>query len=127
MSLEQDTIKYDSKNNFIVMKTRGNARTDRMRENFSHILELSEIKKCENVLIDATKTTNLSDIWNLHSVGIFMSKKANKLSEMRVAFAISDEISHNWRFLDDVLTDRMVHFQTFKNVDDAKEWLLNKE
>lgn len=127
MNSKLENVKYDSKNDFIVMKTRGLARTDRMREDFSHILELSEIKKCENVLIDATKTTNLPDIWNLHSVGIFMSKKANKLSEMRVAFAISDEISHNWRFLDDVLTDRMVHFQTFKNVDDAKEWLLNKE
>jgi hypothetical protein len=126
MSIEQDTIKYDSKNNFIVMKTRGYARTDKMREDFSHILELSEMENCNNVLIDATKTTNLPDIWNLHSVGLFMSKKANKLSEIRIAFAISDEISHNWRFLDDILTDRLVHFQTFKNVDDAEEWLLNK-
>ncbi len=45
---------------------------------------------------------------------------------MRFAFAISNEISKDFKFFDDVVTYRGVDVHTFKNVNDAKEWLLNK-
>ena len=125
MSIEKDNIKYDSKNNFIIMKTYRDANKERMTQAFNRILEMSEVENCKNILIDATKTTKLPSIENLYSVGSSMSLQAKKLFKMRVAFVISDEISNDWQFFNTVLANRMVHFQTFKNVDDAKEWLLN--
>jgi hypothetical protein len=88
---------------------------------------MSEIENCKTVLIDATKTKKLPLIENLYSVGTSMSKQAKKLSKMRVAFAISKETSNDFRFLDNVLANRMVNFHIFNNVNEAKEWLLNKE
>ena len=40
---------------------------------------------------------------------------------------INDEIKDKFRFFDNVLANRMVNIKTFKNVDDAKDWLLSKE
>ena len=126
MSLEQDNIKYDSKNNFIIMKTYRDASAERMIQAFNKILELSEIENCKTVLIDATKTKKLPPMMNLYSVGTFMSKRMLLLMKMRIAFAISNEISKDFDFFDDVMANRGVDVHTFKNVDDAKEWLLNK-
>ncbi len=126
MRFEQDTIKYDSKNNFIVMKTQGDASAERMIQAFNQIIELSEIENCKTVLLDATKTTKLPSIVNLHSVGTFFSKQSVKLSEISVAFVISDEISNDFRFFETVLINRGVYFNSFKNVDEAKDWLLSK-
>ena len=126
MTIEQDTIKYDSKNNFIIMKTHRDASAERMIRAFDQILALSEIENCKTVLIDATKTKKLPSVGNLYSVGTFMSKQILKLSEMRVTFAISNEISKDFVFFDNVLANRGVNFRTFKNVYDAKKWLLGK-
>ena len=127
MSIEKADIKYDSKNNFIVMKALAEASIEAMKQSFDQILEMSEIENCKNVLIDATKTIKLPSISNIHSLGTFMSKQALKLIKMRIAFAINEERSSEWRFLDNVLVNRMVGIQFFKNFDDAKDWILNKE
>ena len=124
MSIEQDSIKYDSKNNLIVVKSYGEASTKRMLQDFNQVLKLSEIENCKNVLIDALKITKLPSITKLHSVGTAYSTMAVKLSEIQVAFAISDEISDDFKFFDNVLVNRGVHFQIFKNVGDAKAWLI---
>ena len=127
MSIRQDSIKYDSKTNFIIMKTQGVASADRMKLAFNKILELCEINKCNSVLIDAINITKLPAAWNLHEVGTYFSQQALKLSKIRIAFAIPDTITSDFRFFDNVLANRMVDISIFKNVADAKEWLLNKE
>ena len=126
MNIKQDSIKYDSKNNLIIVKSYGTASKERMVQDFNQVLKLSEIENCKNVLIDALKITKLPTIAALHSIGTEYSQMAVKLSEIRVAFTISDELSNDFGFLDNVLANRGVHFQIFKNVDDAKDWLLSK-
>ena len=126
MSIKQDSIKYDSKSNFIIMKTQGVATADRMIQAFNKILELCEIKKCNSVLIDAINTTKLPATLNLHSVGTYFSQHVLKLSKIRIAFAIPDEITSDFRFFDNVLANRMVDISIFMNVADAKEWLPTK-
>lgn len=127
MTIDKTFIKYDSKNNFIIVKVQGEASAKRMINDFNQVLILSEIENCKTVFIDATKLTKLPTMWKLHSVGRYFSKQALKLFKMRIAFAVSDEISNDFSFFNTVLVNRMVNFQTFKNVDDAKDWLLNKE
>ena len=127
MSIEKADIKYDSKDNIIVVKALVEGRKETMIQTFNQISELSEIENCKNVLINATKTIKLPPIWNLHTFGTFMSKQALKLMKMRLAFTITDEISNDFRFLDNVLANRMVNFHIFKNVAEAEDWLLNKE
>jgi len=126
MSIEKDTIKFDSKNNIIIMKTYREGSAERMKQAFNQILELSEIENCKNVLVDAINTTKLPPVWKLHNVGTYMSKEVLRLIKMRVAFVGSEEISNELRFLDTVLSNRMVNIRFFKNVDDAKKWLENK-
>lgn len=126
MSLGYEYIKYDSKNNIIVLKTIAKATAEAMKHAFTQILEMSEIENCKNVLIDATKTIELPSIWKLHKVGTFMSKQALKLFKLRVAMTIPDEMSTEYRFFDNVLINRMVDFHIFTNLDDAKDWLLSK-
>ena len=127
MSLGYEYIKYDSKNNIIVLKTIAVATAEAMKEAFNKILEMSEIENCNNVLVDGIETIELPPIMSLHTIGTFISKEAFKILKMRVAMVVSDDISNDFRFLDNVLVNRMVKFHIFKNLDDAKDWLLNKE
>ena len=128
MSIVQKDIKYDSNNNFIVLNTQSEASADTMLQYFNQILEMSEIKDCNNVLIDATKTRKLPSIWNMHIVATCcISKRTRELSKRRIAFAISDELSDKFGYFDNVLVDRMEDVHIFKNVDEAKKWLLSKE
>ncbi|MFC1536067.1 hypothetical protein ACFL4H_01715 [Candidatus Neomarinimicrobiota bacterium] len=128
MSLEQENIKYDSNDNFIVMKAGIEASADTMQQSFNHILEMSEIEDCNNVLIDATKTRKLPSIWNMHLVATCcISKRTLEFSKRRIAFAVSDDLSDKFGYFDNVLVDRMEDVRIFKNVDEAKEWLLSKE
>ncbi len=126
MSIEQKDIKYNSNNNFIIMKAGIETSLEAMQQYFNQILEMSEIKDCKNVLIDATKTRKLPSIWNLHLVGTCMSKQALKLSKRRIAFAISDDISNNFKYFDNELVDKMENVHIFNNVYDAKKWLLSE-
>ena len=127
MSLGYEYIKYDSKNNIIVLKTIEVATAEAMKQAFARILEMSEQENCNNVLVDGIETIELPSIWNLHTIGVFFSKQAIKLTKMRVAMAVSDEISNDFRFFDNVLVNRMVNFHIFKNLDEAKEWLYRKK
>ncbi len=126
MSIEQISVKYDSNNNFIVLKAIKKPSLDTMKQSVKLALEMREIENCENVLIDATKTIKLPSKWDLYLFGTFMTSRILKLMKMRFAFAISNEISKDFKFFDDVVTYRGVDVHTFKNVNDAKEWLLNK-
>lgn len=127
MSIKKEDVRYDSKNNFIVLTAQKEPSIENMKQHFKQILEISEIENCKNVLINATKTIDLPTVWNLHTMGFFMSKQALKLMKMRLAFAINDEIKDKFRTFDTVLTNRMVNINIFKNVADAKEWLLSKK
>lgn len=127
MSIELEDVRYDTNNNLIVMKAQTEASAEAMQQAFNQILEMSEIKDCKNVLIDATKTRKLPSIWNLHIVSqCCVSKRSLKLSKRRIAFAISEDIENNFKYFDNVLVDSIENVHIFKNVDDAKEWLLNK-
>ena len=127
MSIEHKDIKYDSKNNIVVLRASIEPTMEEMKQDLNQILEMCEIENCKNVLIDATKTIKLPSIFNIHSFGTFMSKQALKLIKMRLAFTITDEISNDFNFFATVLVNRMVPVKIFKNLDDAKDWLLNKE
>ena len=127
MSVEQENIKFDSNDNYIVMKTGIEASAETMLQSFNQILEMSEIKDCDNVLIDATKTSKLPSIWNLHiTATCCISKRNRELSKRRIAFAVSKELSDEYGYFDNVIIDRMEEINIFKNVDDARKWLLNK-
>ena len=128
MSIEQKEIKYDLNSDFIIMKAGIETSLEAMQQYFNQILEMSEIKDCNNVLIDATKTRKLPSIWNMHIVATCcISKRTRELSKRRIAFAISDELSDKFGYFDNVLVDRMEDVHIFKNVDEAKKWLLSKE
>jgi hypothetical protein len=127
MNIELEDVKYDSKNHIIVLKAQKEVHFENMKQAFKQILEMSEVENCKNVLINATKTIKLTSIGNLHTMGVFMSRYALKLMKMRLAFTITDEISNDFRFFDNVLANRMVSTKTFKNLDEAKDWLLNIE
>ncbi len=127
MSIELEDVRYDSKNNIIVLKAQKEVRLEHMNQAFKQIIEMTEIENCNNVLIDATKTIRLPSVWNLNTMAVFMSKQALKLMKLHLAFTINDEISYDFRFFDNVLANRMVRIKTFKKLDDARDWLLSKK
>ena len=56
-----------------------------------------------------------------------MTSKLILVASLRIAYVIPAEISDDFRFFETVATNRGARMRTFKTVDDAKEWLLNKK
>ena len=126
MSIEQENVKYDSKYNLIVIKARTEPSTEDIKQVFKKVLEMSKIENCNNVLLDGTNTKKLPSIIKLYSIGLFMIGHIVKLLKLRIAYVIPEDISYGFRFFKDVSENRGVIVNKFKNVDDAKDWLLNK-
>jgi len=127
MNIEQEDVKYDSKNDFIVLKARTEPTPKEMKQAFKQIMDMSTIKNSKNVIIDCTKTIKLPSMLNLHIVATYMSKQFLKLMKMNICVAISDDINVESKFFDTVLANRMVHIYLFKTTGEAKDWLLHKE
>ncbi len=126
MSVELEDVKYDSKNNIIVLTGKIEPSLEEIRQGFDQVLEMSEIEKCKNVLIDATNTKNLPSMTEIYSLSLYLLIQIKTLLKLRIAYIISDDVSDNFRFFDAVITNRGIPIQKFNNLDDAKEWLLNK-
>lgn len=127
MSKGWEYIKYDSKNDFIVLKTIPVATSKAMIDAYIKCMEISRNTNCKKVFIDAERTIKLPSIVRIHTVASFIAKQASKLSSMRIAMAINDDLIEEYRFLDNVLTNRAVKFHIFHNSDDAKNWLTKEE
>ena len=124
MNIEQERVKYDSINSCIVLKGIIKPSIEHMEQDIIHILDMSASENCLNVLIDATETIETPSIWKLSNIGNLISPNTLELMKMRIAFVITDKISSSFRFIDNILANRLVHTLTFKNLDEAKEWLL---
>lgn len=126
MSIELKEVIYDSNNNFIILSSPSKVSIDFMQQALKKMLEISKIENCNKILIDATKALKMPATFELFTFGVFMSTKILKLVKMSFACTISDEISNDVRFFETVLANRATAINIFKNVNDAKEWLLNE-
>jgi hypothetical protein len=124
MSIEKEDVKYDKKNNFIIVNGRPSPSSDNIKQAFTQAIELSNKTNCKNILIngmDVIDLPSLSQIWRLSSNLI---QQIKIISKLRVAYAISDKISSPFEFFEDYLANRGVPIQKFDNLNDAKAWLL---
>ena len=126
MSIELEDVRYDSKNKIIVLKGKIEPTVGEIKQAFNQVLEMCEIEKCNKVLVDGTNTKKLPSISEIYSLSLYMLTHIKKLLKIRIAYAISDEVSDRFRFFDTVITNRGGPIHKFNNLDDAKEWLVNK-
>ena len=126
MSNMLEDVKYDSKNNFIVVNGRAEPNAEQIKQAFRQGIELSKIEKCNNLLIDGTKTTTLPPITEIYSVSLFLLTLIKNLVKMRIAYVSTKDIADGFRLLDSVISKRGIPIGKFNNLEDAKEWLLNK-
>ncbi len=96
MSIEQEDVKYDSKNNFIILKGKIEPSSEEIKQGFKQVLKMSEIENCNNVLVDGTNTKKLPSTFHLYSIGLFMIGHIVKLLKMRIAYVISEEASNGF-------------------------------
>ncbi|MFC1550386.1 hypothetical protein ACFL46_03755 [Candidatus Neomarinimicrobiota bacterium] len=96
-----------------------------MRDSVKQIMELRAIHNCESVLIDATRVKSLPSISNMHSFGTDLIKIPD-LKNIRLVFAISDDISDSFKFFDNVIHNRGINVHIFKDFGKAKDWLLKQ-
>jgi len=121
-----EDVRYDSKNNFIVLKGKIEPSLGEIKQGFNQVLEMSEIEGCKNVLVDGTDTKKLPPMYEIYSLSLYFLSHIKKLLKLRIAYAISDDVSDSFRFFDTVVTNRGGPIHKFNNFDDAKDWLLNK-
>ncbi len=126
MSIELEDVRYDSKNNFIVLKGKIEPTVGEIKQAFDQVLEMCEIEKCNDVLVDGTNTKKLPSVSEIYSISLYLLSHIKKLLKMRIAYAISDDVSDHFRFFDALITNRGGPIHKFNNLDDAKEWLLSK-
>jgi len=126
MSNMLEDVQYDSKNNFIVVRGRVEPNSEQIKQAFRQSLELSKIEKCNNLLIDGTKTTTLPSISEIYSVSLFLLRLIKKFVKLRIAYVSTKDVADGFRLLDSVISKRGIPIGKFNNLEDAKEWLLNK-
>ena len=127
MSIELEDVKYDATNNFIVLKGKVKPTRENIIQAFTQVLELNNSTNCKNVLIDGMETKQLPppmDIWRL---SVHMLKYIKQMLKLRVAYAISDDVSSSFGFFDNYLTNRGVPIQKFNNLEEARKWLIENE
>ena len=125
MDTEQKNVTYDLKNKIIVLSALEELSLETMNKSINHIMELSAIHNCESVLIDVTNTKSFPATFDMYSFGEELVHTLG-IQKLRFAFALSDDIFDTFKLFDDVFTNRGLYFHIFKDLDKARDWLLNK-
>ena len=125
MDTEQKNVTYDSTTEIIVLSTLEELSLETMSKAINQIMELSATHNCESVLIDITNTKSFPPTFDMYSFGEELIHTLG-IQKLRFAFALSDDIFDTFKLFNDVFADRGLYFQIFKDLDEAKDWLLKK-
>lgn len=127
MTIELEDVKYDPKDNIIVVNGRPSPTSANIVQAIQQALDLSKTTDCKSILVNGMEVNTLPPPLEIWKISVELVKQINNILKMRVAYAISDSIISNFGFFEDYLTNRGVPIQKFNNLDDAKRWLLDDD
>lgn len=118
-------INYNKEQDYITVTVEGEFTLSTFKELAADVAVYIERHGCKHILNDlrlARLTENTLDIYNMPK----SAKQAGVGSYLKRAMVVS-ELSSNFRFLETVFINQGHNVKMFTVMDDALQWLLNKE
>ena len=126
MSIELEDVKYNAKNDYIVVNGRPTPTSENIKQAILQALELSKEVNCKNILVNGMEVTELPSLTHIWRISTSLIQQINVISKLRVAYAVSEHINSPFEFFEDYLSNRGVPIRKFDNLNDAKAWLLEE-
>lgn len=124
MNIELEDVKYDKRNNYIILKGKPSPSADNIKQAITQAIKLSKETNCNNILVNGMEVIELPSLTQIWRISTSLIQQINIISKLRVAYAISEHINSPFEFFEDYLSNRGVPIKKFDNLNDAKAWLL---
>jgi hypothetical protein len=124
MFKEKPVVKYDPKEDFILVKESQKATLESLNYGVGEVVKLSKLHKCFVLIIDATELESIPSNRELYSFTVKLSRR-EETKNMEIYFAASNWLFAKIRFVEILAHKRGIKFKLFKNIEEAKESLLS--
>jgi len=126
MNVEIEDVKYDTKYNYIIVNGKPTPSAENIKQAITQAIELSDKTNCKNILVNGMEVIDLPPLTKIWQISTSLIQRINKISKLRVAYAIPEKINSPFEFFEDYLSNKGVPIQKFDNLDEARSWLIEK-
>ncbi len=110
MSTEKPVVKYDSLEDFILVKALPITTLDGMMFEVDEVIRLSNLHKCHNLLVDATEIQSLPSNTDLYSFTKDLSLR-EETRNMKIRIATSFRLFVKIRFIETLAHKRDIRYK----------------
>jgi hypothetical protein len=125
MKSDEPEVKYNSEENFILVKEIPKTTLELLQFELFEVLKLSELHNCNNVLVDGMDVESYPQIFESFSFGTTLAQK-ERLRLMNFVILVSELGFETAKFIETVAHNRGFNLKLFRTIEEAKEALLSK-